>query len=104
MQSHLHLSRRKSVMVNLANEMASDKKYKTSEEIEEPFKFARKWENLHSSISPFNIELPGLEVINIHNQNRKTLEFKRDSNADFEERTQSQEHSERSKCSVKVLP
>jgi hypothetical protein len=30
-------------MVNLANDMVSEKKYKTSEEIEEPFKFARKW-------------------------------------------------------------
>ena len=43
-------------MVNLANDMVSEKKYKTSEEIIEPFKFARKWENLHSSISRFNIE------------------------------------------------
>jgi len=104
MQIHLDLSRRKSVMVNLANEMASEKKYKTSEEIEEPFKFARKWENLHSSICPFNIKLPGLQVINIRNQNRTTLEFKRDSNAYFEEQTQIQEHSERSKCSIKVFP
>jgi len=33
-------------MHNLRNEMASDKKYKKSEEIEEPFKFAKKWQNL----------------------------------------------------------
>lgn len=92
-------------MHNLANEMAMDKKYQKCEEIEEPFRIARKWENLHSSVTPFNIELPGLEVINIRKLQRHTSSLNRDSKDDFNERTQSEEqHSEPSKGSQKALP
>lgn len=54
-------------MSNLLNQMATEKKYVKSEEIEVPFKFAKKWQNLPEEVSPFNIELPGLEFINIRN-------------------------------------
>ena len=46
--------------------MSIDKKFKKIVEgIEEPFENAERFQNLPHYASPFNIELPGLEFINI---------------------------------------
>ncbi len=53
-------------MQGLLQDMSNDKKLKKiKEEIEEPFENAERFQNLPYHATPFNIELPGLEFMNI---------------------------------------
>ena len=52
-------------MNGLLTDQFTDKKLRTIFDIEDPFKEAKRFQNLPVYASPFHIELPGLEFDNI---------------------------------------